>query len=196
MPNGAVRMTQWAFSLNETTPNSSRSVSAETARRIASLPMSTLGMPLICTPLSRSAVLQWQASIEPDWSMTTTSAMSGCFSLSRTSMSTGSDFLERRALVAAGAVRVGTTDHHQATTEIAREHLQRDHPLGPEPVGGDVGEHDRVVRRQAGQVGRHLLRRDDGHVLVLRLERRQQVFGGGIAAGDEQDARIALDDRV
>ena len=37
-----------------------------------------------------SNVLQWQASIEPDWSMTTTSATSGCFSRSRTPMSTGS----------------------------------------------------------------------------------------------------------
>ena len=35
-------------------------------------------------------LLQWQASIEPDLSMTTTSATSGCFSRSRTPMSTGS----------------------------------------------------------------------------------------------------------
>ena len=35
-------------------------------------------------------VLQWQAAIEPDWSMTTTSAISGCFWRSFTPMSTGS----------------------------------------------------------------------------------------------------------
>ena len=40
--------------------------------------------------LPPSNVLQWQASIEPDWSMTTTSATSGCFCRSRTPMSTGS----------------------------------------------------------------------------------------------------------
>ena len=34
--------------------------------------------------------LQWQASIEPDLSITTTRAMSGCFSRFRTPMSTGS----------------------------------------------------------------------------------------------------------
>ena len=57
---------------------------------IASLPMSTLGTPWIWTPWSRLAVLQWQAAIEPDSSITTTSATSGCFWRSRTSMSTGS----------------------------------------------------------------------------------------------------------
>jgi hypothetical protein len=57
---------------------------------MASLPMSTLGTPPMATPLSRIGVLQWQASIEPERSMTTTSATSGWRSRSRTSMSTGS----------------------------------------------------------------------------------------------------------
>ena len=35
-------------------------------------------------------LLQWQASIDPDLSMTTTRATSGCFCRSRTPMSTGS----------------------------------------------------------------------------------------------------------
>ena len=38
-------------------------------------------------------------------------------------------FLERRALVAAGAVGVRAADHHQAAAEVAREDLQRDHAL-------------------------------------------------------------------
>ena len=86
-----VRTTQWACSLNDTTPSSSRSVIAAAARRIASLPMSTLRTPPDpgAAALPPSNVLQWQASIEPDWSMTTTSATSGCFWRSRTPMSTG-----------------------------------------------------------------------------------------------------------
>ena len=35
--------------------------------------------------------------------------------------------LERRLLVAAGAVRVRAADHHQAAAEVAREDLQRQH---------------------------------------------------------------------
>ena len=91
-PSGWVWTTQWALSSNATTPSWSRAVIAAAARRIASLPMSTLRTPPIpepppCPPLN---VLQWQASIEPDLSMTTTSATSGCFSWSLTPMSTGS----------------------------------------------------------------------------------------------------------
>ena len=91
-PSGCVCTTQWACSLNDTTPSSSRSVIAAAARRIASLPMSTLRTPPmpVPPPIPPSNVLQWQASIEPDWSMTTTSATSGCFWRSRTPMSTGS----------------------------------------------------------------------------------------------------------
>ena len=80
------------LSSKATTPSSSRAVSAAAARRIASLPMSTLRTPWSwppppCPPLN---VLQWQASIEPDLSITTTSAMSGSFCRFRTPMSTGS----------------------------------------------------------------------------------------------------------
>ena len=56
--------------------------------------MSTFWTPPIPLPpppgLPALNVLQWQAAIEPDWSITTTSAMSGCFCRSRTPMSTGS----------------------------------------------------------------------------------------------------------
>ncbi len=92
-PSGAVWMTQWAASSNATTPSSSLALSAEAARRMASLPMSTLRtppVPLDPPPMPPLKLLQWQASIEPDLSMTTTSATSGCFSRSRTPMSTGS----------------------------------------------------------------------------------------------------------
>ena len=44
-PSGWVCTTQWAASLKPTTPSSSRAVSAAAARRIASLPMSTLRTP-------------------------------------------------------------------------------------------------------------------------------------------------------
>jgi hypothetical protein len=54
--------------------------------------MSTLRTPSmpLPPPMPPSNVLQWQASIDPDLSITTTSATSGCFSRSRTPMSTGS----------------------------------------------------------------------------------------------------------
>ena len=92
-PSGPVFTTQWALLSNATTPNSSCALSAAAARRIASLPMSvflTPAMPAPPLPMPPSNELQWQASIEPDLSMTTTSATSGCFSRSRTPMSTGS----------------------------------------------------------------------------------------------------------
>ena len=91
-PSGAVLTTQCACSSKATTPSSSRSVSAEAARRIASLPMSIFLTPAIPVPppMPPSKLLQWQASMEPDLSMTTTSATSGCFCRSRTPMSTGS----------------------------------------------------------------------------------------------------------
>ena len=65
---------------------------ADAARRIASLPMSTFFTPPVPEPppMPPLKLLQWQASIEPDLSITTTSATSGCFSRSRTPMSTGS----------------------------------------------------------------------------------------------------------
>ena len=91
-PSGAVWMTQWASWSNATTPSSSFALRADAARRIASLPMSTLRAPPVPLPppIPPSKLLQWQASIEPDLSITTTSATSGCFSRSRTPMSTGS----------------------------------------------------------------------------------------------------------
>ena len=49
-PSGAVWMTQWAAWSNATTPSSSFAVRAEAARRIASLPMSTLRTPAMPEP--------------------------------------------------------------------------------------------------------------------------------------------------
>ena len=49
-PSGWVWTTQWALSSKATTPSSSRAVSAAAARRIASLPMSTLRTPAIPGP--------------------------------------------------------------------------------------------------------------------------------------------------
>ncbi len=92
-PSGAVWTTQCAVESNATTPSSSCAVSAEAARRIASLPMSTFltpAMPAVVPFMPPLKLLQWQASIEPDLSITTTSATSGCFWRSRTPMSTGS----------------------------------------------------------------------------------------------------------
>ena len=91
-PNGSVLTTQCAEESNATTPSWSCADSAEAARRIASLPMSTFLTPAIPDPppMPLPKLLQWQAAMDPDLSMTTTSATSGCFCLSRTPMSTGS----------------------------------------------------------------------------------------------------------
>ncbi len=91
-PRGAVCTTQCAVESKATTPSSSCAVSAEAARRIASLPMSTFLTPAMPEPLliPLLKLLQWHASMEPDLSITTTRATSGCFCRSRTPMSTGS----------------------------------------------------------------------------------------------------------
>jgi hypothetical protein len=73
------------------TPSWSRAVIAAGGsqdRLLADVDLADAGDPA-GTPEPLSNVLQWQASIEPDLSMTTTSATSGCFCWSRTPMSTG-----------------------------------------------------------------------------------------------------------
>ena len=107
-------------------------------------------------PMPPSNELQWQASIEPDLSMTTTRAMSGCFSRSRTPMSTGSVFLDRRVLVAARAVAPRPADHDEALAEVADVDLEGGHLALGQRRPRHVDEHDRVVRRRAesGSPGR------------------------------------------
>ena len=105
-------------------------------------------------------------------------------------------FLQRSALVAAGTVRVGPTEHYEAATQVTREHLQREHPLHAEAARGHVRENHRVIRGKAGQLGWRLLGRDLSHILVLCLECAADVVTRLVAAGDQQDARVALHDRV
>ena len=120
--------------------------------------MSVFLTPADARPAAHAAartMLQWQASIEPDLSMTTTSATSGCFSRSRTPMSTGQRLLERRVGVAAGAVRPRPADRHEPAPEVADVDLERGHRLVGEPEPRDVDEDDRVVvrERRRGRTG-------------------------------------------
>ena len=92
-PSGWVRTTQWALLVERHDPEfvaRGHRRGGPQDRLLADVHLAHAADPGP-PPAPPSNVLQWQASIEPDWSMTTTSATSGCFSRSRTPMSTGSD---------------------------------------------------------------------------------------------------------
>ena len=128
--------------------------------------------------------------------MTTTSAMSGCFCAVAHAHVDRQRLLERRLLVAAGAVALRPADHHQALAEVADVDLER----GQLPVGQaqprDVDEDDAVVAGEAGEVGRQRLGDDRVDLLALVLERRDQLGRDRVVAGQDERPRLALDDRV
>ena len=68
--------------------------------------------------------------------------------------------LERRLLVAAGAVRIGPADHDQALAQVADVDLQGRQLAIGHARPGDVDEDDAVVGREGPEVGRHRLRHD------------------------------------
>ena len=92
-PSGAVLTTQCAAESKATMPSSSWAVERRRGpqdRLLADVGLLDPGDARTPPPMPLPKLLQWQASMEPDLSMTTTSATSGCFCRSRTPMSTGS----------------------------------------------------------------------------------------------------------
>ena len=157
-PSGCVFTTQWADWSKATTPSSSRAVIAAAARRMASLPMSTLRTPAMPgPPIPPSNELQWQASIEPDLSMTTTSAMSGCFCAVADAHVDRERLLDRRLRVAAGAVAPRPADHHEALAEVADVDLESGH-LAVSQRRSAARRRGRSSRRSRGSAGRRRAR--------------------------------------
>ena len=173
-PSGAVWTTQWADSLKPTTPISSRADIAAAARRIASLPMSTLRTPAMALPPPWSKVLQWQAAIEPDWSMTTTRAMSAASPVAHAHVDRQA-LLQGRLLESAGAVRVGTADHDQPPAEVADVGLQGGHLDVGQAGPGHVDEDHAVVRGERREVGRDRLRHHHLGLLALLGQGGQEL---------------------
>ena len=66
--------------------------------------------------------------------------------------------LDRRLLVAAGAVRVRAADHDESLAEVAHVDLQREHLAVGQRRPRDVDEDDRVVRGEDERVAREALR--------------------------------------
>ena len=124
-PSGCVRTTQWAASLKLTTPSSSRSVMAAAARRMASLPMSTFwtpAMPAPVAPVEGVAVagVHRAGLVDDDDERDVRLLLAVAHAhVDRQRL------LERGLLVAAGAVAVGSADHHQALAEVADVDLER-----------------------------------------------------------------------
>ena len=109
-------------------------------------------------PIPPSNVLQWQASIEPDLSMTTTRAMSGSLLAVADAHVDRERLLDRRLRVAAGAVRARPADHDEAAPEVADERLERLELRVREAQPRDVDEDDAVVVEEAREVRREGLR--------------------------------------
>ena len=104
--------------------------------------------------------------------------------------------LERRLLVAAGAVALRAADHHQALAEIADVDLERRQLPVAQAQPRDVDEDDAVVAGEAREVGRQRLGHDRVDLLALVLERRDELGGDRVVARQHERPRLALDDRV
>ena len=111
-------------------------------------------------------------------------------------MSTGQGLLERRLLVATGAVALRSADHHQALAEVADVDLERRQlPIG-QSQAGDVDEDHAVVAGKAGEIGRERLGDDRVDLLALVSQGRDQLDRDRVVAGQDQGSRLALDDGV
>ena len=124
-PSGCVLTTQWACSLNDT----HRARRARSGRRPPAgsppcrCPPWTPPPTPVPPPIPPSNE-QWQASMDPDWSMTTMSATSGCFPIADAHVDR-QRLLEGRLLVATRAIAVRSADHDQALAKVPT--IQRGH---------------------------------------------------------------------
>ena len=128
--------------------------------------------------------------------MTTTSAMSGCFSRFANAHVDGQRLLHRRLLIAAGAVAVRPADHHEALAEVPHVDLERGELTVGQADPGDVHQHDAVVGSEPREIGRQGLRHDPVHLLALALQGLDQFRGDHVVARQDERPRLALDDRV
>ena len=196
----AVWTTQWAASLKATTPSSSRAVMRRRRpqdRLLADVDLLDAG-DAGRRPCRRLNVLQWQASIEPDLSMTTTSATSGCFWRSRTPMSTGSVSSSGVFCVAAGAVALRPADHHEPLAEVA------DVRPGARPAGRSIrrsrGTSTRTTLSYVGEAGEVARAAPRGSIVSTCWRSVLSAATSSAATSSSpartSDPRLALDDRV
>ena len=104
--------------------------------------------------------------------------------------------LDRRLLEAAGAEGLRAADHHEALAEIADVDLEGGHLVVAEPGPRDVDEDDAVVGREPGEIGRERLRNGRIDLLVLRLQGGDELRRDLVVAGQDEDPRLPLHDRV
>ncbi len=111
-------------------------------------------------------------------------------------MSTGKVSSSGGLLVAAGAVRVRSADHHEALAEVAHVHLEGRHLTVREADPRHVHEHDTVVGGQRREFRREGLGHDGVDLLPLRLQRVHEFRGHDLVAREDEGPRLALDDGV
>ena len=198
-PSGWVRTTQCACWSNATTPISSRDVIAAAARGSPPCRCRPCGRRRSRTRAARPAALERVAVAGVHRARLVDDDDERDVGLLLAAADAHVDrqrLLDRRLLVAAGAVGVRAADHDEALAQVAHEDLEGQHLAIGQRCPRDVDEDDRVVLGEDQRVAREALGRDRVDVLALGLERADQLRGDGLVAGDDQRPRLALDDRV
>ena len=98
--------------------------------------------------------------------------------------------------IAARSVAVRPADHHETPPEIPDVDLKRGKLAIAHPDPWHVHQDHAVVAREGREIGRERLRNDGIDVLLLGLERGHQFRGDVGVPGEDEDPRLALDDRV
>ena len=148
--------------------------------------MSTFWTPAMPAPDPWSKVLQWQAAIEPDGVDDDDQRDVRLLLAVAHAHVDRQGLLERRLLIAAGPVAVGSADHHEPLAEIADVDLERGELAVREADPRHVDEDDAVVGSEAGEVGREGLGDDRVDLLALALEGRDEFCGDDVVAGEDQ----------
>ena len=175
-PSGCVWTTQWADSLKATTPSSSRSVMRRRGPQDRLL--ADVDLPDAADAARRRAAVERVAVAGVHRAGLVDDDDERDVRLLLAVADAHVDrqrLLERRLLVAAGAVAVRPADHHEALAEVADVDLERGQLAVGEADARHVDEDDAVVGGEAGEVGRERLGDDRVDLLALRLERRDQL---------------------